>query len=235
MLKKILKWFITFHVFVGMALILTHCTFSKYAQKSYARAKKEKPYDVIIVPGVPYDKAATTSVMTLRLYWAKFLYDSGFTKNIIFSGGPVYTHFVEGIAMKTMADSLGIPPNHTFYEATAEHSTENVYFSWKMAREKGFQKIALATDPYQSALLRRFMRRYTPGVKSVPIVFSLLDIDDRSLPKIDTTAAYVENFVSITKRENFWERFRGTLGKRVKEDVKHASKSDKTVLSSTGN
>src|SRR5688572_11818747 len=167
--KKILRWFLYFHVFMGLALVLTQCSFSKYAERSYARAKKEKPYDVIIVPGVPYDKSATTSVMTLRLYWAKHLYDSGYTKNIIFSGSSVYTHFVEGIAMKVMADSLGIPPDHTFYETKAEHSSENVYYSWKMAKEKGFEKIAVATDPYQAALLRKFIRRYTPGVKTIPI------------------------------------------------------------------
>lgn len=214
-----------FHVFVGLGLTLTHCSFTRYAEKSYARAKKEKPFDVIIVPGVPYDKANTTSVMTIRLFWAKHLYDSGFAKHIIFSGSSVYTHFVEGIAMKVMADSLGIPPHHTFYETKAEHSTENVYYSWKLAKQKGFEKIAVATDPYQASLLRRFMRRYTPGVKSIPIVFTLLDIDDRSLPKIDTTAAYNENFVSITERESFWERLRGTFGKRVREEIKEDEKA----------
>ena len=226
-LKKILKWFLYFHVFVGMALILTHCSFTNYAEKSYEQAKKEKPFDVIIVPGVPYDKANTTSVMTLRLYWAKHLYDSGFTKHIIFSGSSVYTHFVEGIAMKIMADSLGIPSHQTFFETKAEHSTENVYYSWKLAKEKGFEKIAVATDPYQAALLRRFLRRYTPGVKTIPIVFTLLDIDDRSLPKIDTSAAYVANFVSITERESFWERFRGTMGKRVREEIREEEKAAK--------
>jgi uncharacterized SAM-binding protein YcdF (DUF218 family) len=226
-LKETLRWFLYFHVFVGLALGLTQCSFTKYAERSYARAEKEKPYDVIIVPGVPYEKAATTSVMTLRLYWAKHLYDSGFAKNIIFSGSSVYTHFVEGIAMKIMADSLGIPPEHTFAETKAEHSTENLYYSWKMAKEKGFEKIAVATDPYQTAMLRRFIRLYTPGVQPVPIVFSKLDIDDRSLPKIDTTAAYVADFVSITERESFWERFRGTMGKRVRDEIKAQQKQDK--------
>jgi uncharacterized SAM-binding protein YcdF (DUF218 family) len=225
--KKILKWVIYFHIFMALVLILTQCSVSKHAEKSYKEAVIEKPYDVIIVPGVPYDKAETTTMMTLRLYWAKHLYDSGFTKNIIFSGSSVYTHFVEGIAMKIMADSLGIPPKHTFYETKAEHSTENVYYSWKMARKMGFQKIALATDPYQAALLRRFIRRYTPGVKTVPIVFSLLDIDDRSLPKIDTAAAFVDDFVSITKREGFWERLQGTMGKRVREDVKREKANER--------
>ena len=237
-LKKILKWFVYFHVFLALVLVLTHCSVTKQTERSYEQARKEKPYDVIIVPGVPYDKGNTTSVMSLRLYWAKHLYDSGFTKNIIFSGSAVYTHFVEGITMKIMADSLGIPVGNTFFETQAEHSTENIYFSWKMAREKGFEKIALATDPYQAALLKSFMKRYTPGVKSIPIVFSMLDIDDRSLPKIDTTAAFVHNFVPITKRESFWERFKGTMGKRVKEDVKRERaiareemKKDKDALS----
>src|SRR5688572_9744278 len=194
---------------MALVLILTQCSVSKHAERSYKEAAIEKPYDVIIVPGVPYDKAETTTMMTMRLYWAKHLYDSGFTKNIIFSGSSVYTHFVEGIVMKVMADSLGIPVGNTFFETQAEHSTENIYFSWKMAREKGFVKIALATDPYQAALLKSFMKRYTPGVKSIPIVFSKLDIDDRSLPKIDTTSAYVADFVPITKREGFWQRFQG--------------------------
>jgi hypothetical protein len=215
---------------MGLMLVLTHCSVSNYAEKSYEKAKQEKPFDVIIVPGVPYDKAATTSVMTLRLYWAKHLYDSGFTKNIIFSGSSVYTPFVEGIAMKIMADSLGIPSEHTFYETKAEHSTENIYYSWKMAKEKGFQKIALASDPYQSAILKRFMKKYTPGVKSIPIVFPLLDIDDRSLPKIDTTAAFNENFVSITERESFWQRFRGTMGKRVRDDIKEQKRNSKESM-----
>jgi hypothetical protein len=60
-----------------------------------------------------------------------------------------------------------------------------------------------------------------------------LDIDDRSLPKIDTTAAYVADFVSIKERESFWDRLRGTFGKRVIEDKKEARK-DK-ANSSTAN
>jgi len=220
MLKKFIRIFIYFHVFLAFALLLTHCSFSRYAKKSYEHAKKEKPFDVIIVPGVPYENENTTSVMKMRIFWAKHLYDSGFTKNIIFSGSAVYSQFVEGIAMKIIADSLGIPSDHTFSETKAEHSTENIYYSWKMAKRMGFQKIALATDPFQSRLLKGFTRKYCPGISAIPIVFGTLDIDDKILPVIDTTSAYVPYFVSITKRESFWQRFKGTMGKRVKEEVK---------------
>lgn len=218
-MKKFLKIVVYIHLVLAVALLLTHCSFKHYANKSYEQAKKDKPFDVIIVPGVPYEKENTTSVMTMRIFWAKHLYDSGFTKNIIFSGSAVYSHFVEGIAMKIIADSLGIPSENTFSETKAEHSTENVYYSWKLAKSLGFKKIALATDPFQSRLLKSFAKKYTPGVTSVPIVFGMIDIDDKKLPVIDTTAAHAPNFISITKREGFWKRLSGTMGKRVKEEV----------------
>lgn len=222
-MKRFVKIIVYVHVVLAFALLLTHCSFKHYAEKSYEQAKKDKPFDVVIVPGVPYEKENTTRVMKMRILWAKHLYDSGYTRNIIFSGSAVYSPFVESIAMKVIADSLGIPPEHSFFETKAEHSTENVYYSWKMARAMGFQKIALATDPFQSRMLKSFIKKYCPGVKSIPIVFDQLDLDSGSLPVIDTTSAYVKDFVSITEREGFWERFNGTMGKRIKEEVKERS------------
>lgn len=154
------------------------------------------------------------------MYWAKYLYDNGYARNIIFSGGAVYTPFVESVAMKVMADSLGIPPNFTFAETEAEHSTENVYYSWKMAQGLGFDKIALATDPFQARMLKSFVKKHTPGVDIVPVVYDEIEYKEKSLPQIDTTAAYKNNFVSIKERESFFERIRFTLGKRIKDEKK---------------
>jgi uncharacterized SAM-binding protein YcdF (DUF218 family) len=218
-LKVALKVILYVHGMLLLALILTHCTFSHYAKKSFEEARKEKPFDVIIVPGAPYQYGSVSNVVKMRLYWAKLLYDSGYTKNIIFSGSSVYTPYVEGVVMKVMADSLGIPPEHTFSEIRAEHSTENVYYSWKMAKEMGFNKIALATDPYQSGMLRTFTKKYCPDMKSIPIIFGTMEIGTRTLPAIDTASVYVKDFVSIVKRENFWQRLRGTRGKRIKEEI----------------
>ncbi len=218
-LKKTLKIVLYVHAVILTALLLAHCSYSNYAKKSYEQAKRDKPYDVVIVPGVRYEKTTTNNVMKMRVFWAKHLYDSGFTRNVIFSGSSVYNPYVEGMVMKIMADSLGIPPDHTFAETRAEHSTENVYYSWKMARRMGFKKIALATDPYQAGLLRRFIKKYCQGMKSVPIVFGAMNIDNKVLPTIDSSSAFVKDFVSIVDRQGFWERFSGTQGKRVKEEV----------------
>lgn len=232
--KKIGRIVLYIHILLVIAMALTHCSFSRYAEKSYARAVKEKPFDVIIVPGVPYEKEKTTSVMKMRIWWAKHLYDSGFTRNIIFSGSAVYSPFVESIAMRVIADSLGIPAEHLFAETKAEHSTENIYYSWKMAKELGFTKIALATDPFQSRMLRSFIRKYCPEVREIPIVFDVLEVKDGPMLAIDTTTAFVPNFVSITEREGFWQRLNGTMGKRIKDELKAEETEVKDVSKTDG-
>lgn len=226
-LKKIGKVVLYVHVVLAIASVLTHCSFKRYAEKSYEKAQKVKPFDVVIVPGLPYLKEETSRVMAMRILWAKHLYDSGYTRNIIFSGSAVYSPFVESIAMKVIADSMGIPTEHTFSETKAEHSTENIYYSWKLAKQLGFKKIALATDPFQSRMLKSFIKKYCPEVQSVPVVFDKMDLS-KTLPVIDTTAAYRTDFVSITERETFWQRMKGTMGKRVKEEVANEESSTAT-------
>ena len=231
-MKKFLKIFLYVHGCLTIVALLTHCSFTRYAEKSYQAASAEDPFDVIIVPGVPYTTSAESPVMKMRVLWAKHLYDKGYTKHIIFSGSAVYTPYVEGIVMKLMADSLGIDACHTFSETKAEHSTENVYYSWKMARALGFEKVALATDPYQAGMLRSFVRKYCPEVKAIPIVYDAYEFMNRSLPVIDPQLALRGDFVSITKRESFWTRLSGTMGKRVKKDHKADRKAEQVEAAS---
>jgi hypothetical protein len=64
----------------------------------------------------------------------------------------------------------------------------------------------------------------------------MLDISNKSLPVIDTTSCHANGFVSILEREGFWQRFRGTLGKRVKEDRRESKKqkeSEESVSQTT--
>ncbi len=209
--------------FFSLVFLLVYCSVKSYTGKRFAEAQREKPFDVVVVPGVPFLNPSTSKVLALRIFWAKHLYDRGYTRNIIFSGSSVYTPYVEGIIMKLFADSLGIPSEHTFSETRAEHSTENAYYGWKLARSMGFKKIALATDPFQSRSLESFIEKYCPGMKAIPAVRSELDLDSLRLPSIDSTPAFVPQFVPLTAREGFWTRFRGTLGRRVKEEVERDS------------
>jgi uncharacterized SAM-binding protein YcdF (DUF218 family) len=177
--------------------------------------KKTFKYDVIIVPGVPYQEPSMKIILKARILWAKYLYENKIAENIIFSGSSVYTPYIEAKVMKIYADSLGIPADHIFCETEAEHSTENVYYSVMMAREQGFKNIALATDQYQAVILNRFIKKNCPEVKILPIEYDKIDLIMAPWPAIDGDCAYVDDFVSLTQREDRKERFRGTLGKNV--------------------
>ncbi len=200
-------------------LTLFSCSFSSRATKKlYQQALQKKPFDVIIVPGSPFESGQWSRTMKGRIYWSKFLYDRGITRNIIYSGAAVYSPYVEAEIMAQYAVALGIPREHVYCETRAEHSTENVYYSYKLAVKLGFKTIAIASDPFQTRLLRRFTRRKVSGaVALIPMVMDSMALLEPEMkdPEINPEKAYQEDFINIKKREGIWKRWRGTLGKNI--------------------
>lgn len=204
-------------IFGSAICFLCGCSVSEPAESK--KEKPEEPYDVIIVPGVPYgdgDKKMQL-VFKMRILWAKYLFDHKIAKNIIFSGGSVYSPYVEGKVMKIYAEEMNVPSKNIFAETTAEHSTENVHYSVRMARQMGFKRIALATDPYQNFVLKHFVRKNYPEVQLIPIRYEKIDLITAPWPHVDASPAYVDDFVSILQKENRFSRFKGTLGKNIEK------------------
>lgn len=202
------------------ALLSSSCADQKFARKYFVKAKQEAPYDVVIVTGIPYSDSTNSGlIFAARVLWAKYLYDKGIAKNIIFSGSAVSTPYYEGKAMKIVADSLGVPSNHTFAEIKAEHSTENAWYGMKMAKKLGFKKMALAADPFQVKMLRNFLKKRCENMAYIPIVYDSVIIDKNNwhaqIPKVDFSGAYEPKFVKLSDRESFWTRFAGTRGKHI--------------------
>ncbi len=204
----------------SLFLSCTLCFLSSYDYLTSDKKKSEKkncldPYDVIIVPGVPFQNPNFKLILKARILWAKYLYDHKMAKNIIFSGSSVYSPYVEGKIMRIYADSLHIPSENTFSETQAEHSTENVYYSVVMAKKLGFKKIALATDQYQAIILRKFIKKNFPEVEIIKIEYDKINLMNAPWPEIETSSAHVNEFVSIVDREDRMHRFKGTLGKNI--------------------
>ena len=136
----------------------------------------------------------------------------------MFSGSSVYSPYYEGEIMAMYAIALGVPKENVFAETKAEHSTENLYYVYLKSKKLGFTKIALATDPYQAKQLRRFARvKISKDVGIIPIVFDTLRILQPYMinPVIDYPQAYNKDFIPLKKRESFWKRLRGTMGKNI--------------------
>ncbi|WP_025761999.1 YdcF family protein [Dyadobacter tibetensis] len=195
----------------------------KQAGKSFAADITQQPYDAIIVPGFPYSGKSWDSILQMRIHWANYLFRKGYTRNIIFSGGAVATRFIESEIMMSYAEALGVPKKHLFAEKRAEHSTENVYYSYRLAKELGFRHIALATDPFQNSFMESFIKKFELPIASLPIVIDTLAGIDTYEPCIDSLASIKKDFVKLSDKENFFQRFKGTLGKNIvwyQEDLK---------------
>jgi len=173
-------------------------------------------YDAIIVPGVPYNDPNMSKILLGRIYWSHYLYSKGIAKNIIYSGSAVYTPYVESVIMSLYAQKLGVPSDFIYTETKAEHSVENVYYSYKIAEKLGFKKIALATDPFQSRMLKRLSKKFKVEIEYIPFTFDFLDSLAVEEINIIPDEAYVENFIALQDRKGFFKRFRGTMGKNIK-------------------
>jgi hypothetical protein len=197
------------------AIFFVACTFSKKSSnKLLIKAQQQGPFDMVVVPGIPFKDGKWDRIMKGRIYWAKYLYEKGIAKNIMFSGGAVYTPYYEAAIMAMYAEAIGIPREHIYTETRAEHSTENIYYGYKKSRQAGFKTIALASDPFQSKLLRSYTRkRISRDIVVIPMVVDTMKVLEKTMidPNINFSKAYKEDFISIVKRESFWKRMRGTI------------------------
>jgi len=197
-----------------ISLLMFNTSCSKFLNRM---SLKYAPYDAIIVPGVPFNGTEWEDIMKMRVYWSYLLYNRGVTKHIIYSGADVYTSYYESKIMRLYAIKLGIPDSIIYTDTIAQHSTENVWYSYKLAKQNGFQRIALATDPFQNLMVSKFKRDHELYIRSMPIIFSEVDTFMRiPSPTIDPSSAYSPDFISIEERESKWKQFKGTLGLEIK-------------------
>jgi hypothetical protein len=174
------------------------------------------PFDAVIIPGVPFNGENWDTVMKARVLWSYILYKNGYVKNIIYSGSAVYTPYYEAKIMGLYGQALGIPAKHMFYDTLAKHSTENVYYSYLLAKQLGFKSIALATDPFQSFMLHGFTRRrFGSPVYHLPFVVDSLAVYNSARPVINPSSARAKGWTSIKDQQGMMQRLRGTMGRTI--------------------
>ena len=204
------------------AFCIASCSYSNRAAGKLLDEAKTRSYDIIVVPGVPFYSPGWDRIMKGRVYWSKYLYDLGIARNVMYSGSAVYSQYYEAKIMALYAEAIGIPKEHIFIETNAEHSTENIYYSYKKAKLLGFSSIALASDQFQTKQLRRFVRKkVNPEVGLIPWYMPIIRKMDPDMknPDILFNTALKDSFISIKKRQGFFKRLKGTWGKNLDEHL----------------
>lgn len=207
------------------ASLLSACSFSAKTSRHFLEeAIEQGGYDIIVVPGVPFENGQWSRTMKGRVYWSLYLFEKGIARNIMYSGSAVYSPYIEAEIMSHYAQSLGIPPENIFTEDKAEHSTENIYYSYKKSKKLGFQSVALASDPFQTKMIHKYTKKIvSPEVGFLPMVTDTLEKMEHEMidPEISYSDLFIEDFVPITERERFRVRFRGTRGLSVDTSAYH--------------
>lgn len=185
--------------------------------EAYAEAVDKGPYDAIIVPGYPYRDGVINDIMKMRVLWSYHLYQKGLVKNIIYSGGAVYSPYYESAIMGQCAVLLGVPKDHIFMEKRARHGAENIFYSYQLAQDQGFEKVALATDPFQMKYLMRFRDKFDFDYDYLPVLIDSIRSMDQSLHVVGDSLAFDPYFESI-ESQSWLNRIRGTLGENIVEE-----------------
>jgi uncharacterized SAM-binding protein YcdF (DUF218 family) len=221
-MKNKSKFTVFLYRVLSALFVMLGMSFSERRCRKFYEQSKDKVFDVLIVPGVPFKGTRWDLIMKSRVIWASLLYKQGIVKNIIFSGAAVHSSFYESDVMRAYAIALGVPEAHVIPERLAEHSTENVYYSYRLALKLQKKSMALASDPFQTRMLRKFtFRKVDPGIALLPLVYGMVNEVDRQMadPVIDFDALRIKDFVPLKERESLGKRLKGTSGSRIDREV----------------
>jgi uncharacterized SAM-binding protein YcdF (DUF218 family) len=206
-------------VFIFCVLIFSSCFFlGPTPRKLLAKAQAVRPIDVAIVPGLPLYHGKWDTLLKSRLVWSAYLFKAGIVSNVLYSGNAVYSPWMEGPSMALFAEKLGIDTAHIIVDTIAEHSTENLFYGYQIAKKMGYKTIAIATDPFQCAMLHKYAKKnFKETIYFIPIIYDSIRRQMNIELQMDTALTYKHNFIPIEERLNYKDRFKGTAGKNIKK------------------
>jgi len=211
-----------------LPFIFTSCYFmGPKPAKRLKHAVAHAPFDAIIVPGLPLTGGKWDTLLKTRIMWSLYLYKNGIARNVIYSGNAVHSPYTESKAMAIYAEALGISKEHIFIDTLAEHSTENVYYSCKLAEQLGFRSLAIATDPFQCFMLDKYCRKHIEEkIYLLPVVYDSIKTYMNTEPAVNTGSAFVPGFIPLENRTSYMQRLNGTRGHNIKDtaEIKQTGK-----------
>ena len=76
-MKKVFLGLLLVSLIIGLIVYMLSWNLKRSTLKTYNQNVVTAPYDVIIVPGIPYDTGHQNILLKVRLFWAKNLFDKG--------------------------------------------------------------------------------------------------------------------------------------------------------------
>lgn len=138
-------------------------------------------FDTIIVLGYPATKEGKPSpIMRERVIKAVELFNKGYAKNIICSGGDNKNQYREADIMAELAKSLGVPESCLIKEDRSMNTYSNLVNSIDIMKNRNWSSAVVVTSPWHlrrsSYLLSKFNITYVMKKSDYPREFSIFFI-----------------------------------------------------------
>jgi vancomycin permeability regulator SanA len=132
--------------------------------------------DVAFVLGCPANPDGTPSpCQRCRVDMAVEKFRSGKVRNLLFSGGAAHSPAVEADVMGDLAVASGVPAAHVLREGQALTTWQNVRFSERIARARGFRTVLFVSTADHLPRARRIARFY--GLDDRRTAYVACDLD----------------------------------------------------------
>jgi uncharacterized SAM-binding protein YcdF (DUF218 family) len=132
--------------------------------------------DAAFVLGCPVNPDGSPSPCErCRVKTAVRQFRAGKVRNLIFSGNAAHSPDVEADVMADLAERRGVPREHVLREPRALTTWQNIRFSARLARARGFQNILFISTADHLPRARRIARYY--GLDDARTAYLACDLD----------------------------------------------------------
>ena len=115
---------------------------------NYANYDQAKKADVIIVLGASVEYTRVSPVYRERINHAIDLYNKGYAKYIIFTGGKIAGQdYSDSSVAKYYAIDKGVDEDNIFIEEKSTYTKENLQYAKQIMDQKGFSSAIVVSDP----------------------------------------------------------------------------------------
>lgn len=172
-LKHLLKIILFVSLFVLILVFLT--PLSSWLAKPLIIAPSIQNGDAILVlSGGSYPNGQLSSFSLERTVQGVKLYRDGFSNKIIFSGKG-QGESQDALFMKSTAMSLGVKEEDIVTENQSVSTYENILYSTRIIKEKGYSKILLVTSPIHVRRSMMIAGKISPEIQLFPASFNSYD------------------------------------------------------------
>lgn len=155
-MKKFLKY--VFGIFIAFHLLLVLIGIEVYR---FSKVDQTRRADVAIVLGASAWDARPSPVFEERIKHSIKLYQQGFVKKIVFTGGKSEgARFSEAYVGRRYAIKHGVKEKDIFIEEHSRNTVENFKYADIILKENGFKSVLIVSDPTHMKRSMKIASRY---------------------------------------------------------------------------